>query len=105
MKHFFIFTLLLLSFQLFAQGKILIDVREKDEVAQGMLKGARWIPLSTLDEKQILALKEEFKDKKIEVYCRSGGRAGKFIKLLNLSEKAATNLGGYEELKAKSEKQ
>ena len=99
MKLFF--ALLFISLSLFAQDTILIDVREQDEVAQGMLKNAQWIPLSKIDEKKITELKAQYKDKKLEVYCRSGGRAGKFITLLGLSKEQATNLGGYEELKAK----
>jgi rhodanese-related sulfurtransferase len=99
MKLFFV--LFLISLNLFAQDTILIDVREQDEVAQGMLKNAQWIPLSKLDEKKITELKAQYKDKKIEVYCRSGGRAGKFISLLGFPEARATNLGGYEALKAK----
>lgn len=101
MKLFFV--LLFISMSLFAQETILIDVREQDEVAQGMLKNAQWIPLSKVDEKKITELKEQYKDKKIEVYCRSGGRAGKFISLLGLPKDRATNLGGYEELKAKGQ--
>ncbi len=99
MKLFF--ATLFLSFSLFAQDTVLIDVREKDEIEQGMLKNATWIPLSQLNAQKVSQIRQDYKDKKIEVYCRSGGRAGKFIEQLGFPKAQAKNLGGYEELKAK----
>jgi len=101
----FLFTTLVFAqseMDLIKSGKaVLIDVREKDEISQGMISDARWIPLSSMNDEQIKKLKEEFKDKKVFAYCRSGGRAGKFLKMLELSEEKSKNLGGFEELKSK----
>ncbi|PVG01938.1 Rhodanese-like protein [Serendipita vermifera] len=65
-------------------GTYLIDVREKDEVAQGMIPTAVNIPLSGFIE-SIRASPEEFhakhgfqkpqKDQEIIFYCRSGKRS------------------------------
>ena len=52
----------------------LIDVREASEVSNGIIKGAKKIPLGELAT-QIPSL-EKNKDKPILVYCRSGSRSG-----------------------------
>lgn len=49
----------------------LIDVREKDEQAYGMIPGAISMPLMTIPEK----LNSLPKDKTIYVVCESGGRS------------------------------
>ena len=51
----------------------LLDVRTPGEYKEGHLAGAILIPLSTLDKN--LNRLEAFKQKKILVYCRSGGRS------------------------------
>ncbi len=99
MIKLFIF-LIFFSLQALAQNSVLIDVREKDEVAGGMLKNATWIPLSEVKGEKIATLQKEFKGKTLKVYCRSGMRADKFISLLGLSKAQAQNLGGYEDLKS-----
>lgn len=56
---------------LLGKGAQLIDVRESDEVASGMISGALHMPLSSFDSfKNQLA-----KDKPIVFYCRSGRRS------------------------------
>lgn len=52
-------------------GACIIDVREEDEYAQGHIKGARNIPLSTLREH----LDEIPRDVPVYVHCRSGQRS------------------------------
>ncbi|WP_183163909.1 rhodanese-like domain-containing protein [Alteribacter keqinensis] len=57
----------------------IIDVREDEEVAEGMIPGARHIPLGQVPDR----LDELDKDKEHIMVCRSGarsGRAGSFLK-------------------------
>jgi len=54
-----------------APDKIILDVRESDEVMNGMIKGAVSMPESTIKGR----LKELPKDKEIIVYCATGIRA------------------------------
>ncbi|MDP2158429.1 MAG: rhodanese-like domain-containing protein [Nitrospirota bacterium] len=51
--------------------KIILDVRESDETANGMIKGATNIPESTIKDR----LKELPKDKEFIVHCATGIRA------------------------------
>lgn len=69
----------------------LIDVREDDEVAQGMIPQATHIRMSEIPEH----LDELDKDKEYIIVCRSGGRSGKVTDFL--TEKGyerATNMTG-----------
>ncbi|MGE3608341.1 MAG: rhodanese-like domain-containing protein [Bacteriovoracaceae bacterium] len=80
---------------------IFLDVREKDEVEQGMIKGALWFPLSDLSSNKadtIKKIKETSAGKFIYVYCRSGRRADKYISEISAEGLTATNLGGFEDL-------
>lgn len=77
---------------------VLLDVREKNEIDQGMIKGAQWVALSSAETATLMKIKKEHASKKIYVYCRSGVRAEKFIQLLKKVGVKAENLGGYEEL-------
>lgn len=83
--------------------KQIVDVREKDETTDGMLKGAAWAPLSGLEIAGSETLKTLAKlDPKLPVYvyCRSGKRADRFASYLNNKGFKAINVGGFEELKA-----
>lgn len=77
--------------------KVLLDVRELDEVALGKVKQAKNIPLSQL----MTRFNELSKDSKIYIYCRSGKRAQSAKEILNgagyLNVFSAVN-GGYDEL-------
>jgi phage shock protein E len=83
-------------------GALLVDVRSKQEVDAGMLKGAIHVP-----HFQVNANIEKFgkdKDRVIVVYCRVGGRAGQAKKTLEkLGFKNVINAGGYEMMKAAKE--
>lgn len=78
---------------------IIVDVREADEIKEGMVKGASIAPLSTMKEK-----KDEWekivstlpKDKTIVVYCRSGHRAGIVGEELQKKGFHVLNMGGFE---------
>lgn len=115
----FIFTLLVAAFlffknrgpssneikQLLQSDQILwVDVREKDEVAEGSVAQAYWVPLSTLQQKspdlsqQLSGLD---KNKKIAVFCRSGNRSGIATKIFQeLGYTRAFNAGGFSHLKS-----
>lgn len=53
---------------------VVLDVREDREVQDGMIKGAKHIPLSALATR--LGELDKFKSAPIVVYCRSGNRSG-----------------------------
>ena len=90
------------SYELYRQGKaVIIDVREQDEVKEGMIKGALWFPLSLMEtnrDGEIKKIKETAKDKEIFVYCRSGKRSGKVQGYLKEAGIKSVNLGGYSSL-------
>jgi phage shock protein E len=54
-------------------SRVIIDVREPDEYAEGHYKDAINIPLSSIAENQDLRAVD--KSQEIIVYCRSGGRS------------------------------
>ena len=62
-------------------GVQLLDVRTKEEWAEGHLKGAKWVPLA--EEGFVEKAKAVLDPKKpVVVYCRSGGRSAKATKQL-----------------------
>ena len=82
---------------------IFLDVRESDEVNQGVIKNARWIPLSSLQENQTVTLskvKKLAQDKEIYIYCRSGKRSGIFVKTLQENGIISQNIGGFSDLQS-----
>ena len=90
--------------QLLSENKaILVDVREKEEVEAGMLKGALWLPLSGLqagDAQTLKTLESIESGKEIIAYCRSGNRSARAAALLVEKGYRVRNLGGYEAAKA-----
>lgn len=84
------------------KGKaVLIDVREENEIKEGMIKGARWFPMSRLknDPEWMNDFRKMTADKKIYLYCRSGNRSGQVMKILSDEGLASENLGGMLTLK------
>lgn len=68
----------------------IIDVREPDEVAAGMIPGAKHIPLGEVDSRV-----EDFsKDQPYYMVCRSGARSGNATSFLNDQGIDATNVEG-----------
>ncbi len=59
---------------------ILLDVRESSELNQGMIKGAKHIPMSSLSSR--VSELEKYKDRKIIAYCRSGQRSSQACRIL-----------------------
>ena len=80
---------------------VLIDVREEDEIKQGMINKAKWFALSRI--KTDKKWKEDFlgitQGKKIFLYCRSGNRSQQVLNILKDENIKSENLGGYEDLK------
>lgn len=77
---------------------LLVDVREADEVADGMAAPAQWFPLSKIRADPAAFahfLQQNAKDKQVIFYCAAGGRAGQAAqKAQELGFKSA-NMGGY----------
>lgn len=57
----------------------IIDVREDDEVAKGMIPGAKHIPLGQIEER----LQEINPNEEHIMVCRSGGRSGRACEFLD----------------------
>ncbi|WP_058308026.1 rhodanese-like domain-containing protein [Gracilibacillus massiliensis] len=68
----------------------IIDVREDEEVAQGIIPGAKHIRLGEIPEK----LDELKKDEHYYMVCRSGGRSGRATEYLEANGYDATNMEG-----------
>ncbi len=60
---------------------VLLDVREMNEIQDGMINKAVHIPLSSL--KTRLSELDKFKNGSVMVYCRSGTRSGSACRTLN----------------------
>lgn len=86
------------AFVLVKEGKaIFVDVREENEIKEGMIENAIWFPLSKFESQK--NWKDEFlkltNGKKIFLYCRSGARSGRVKSLLKEVNVEAENIGGY----------
>ncbi len=84
------------------QRAILIDAREKDEYADGHIKGSRNIPLS-----QFAKVESMLTDKSIPVYvyCHSGGRSKRMAAgLVKLGYQKVKDIGGIMDYKGRLEK-
>ncbi|MCM3710436.1 rhodanese-like domain-containing protein [Sporosarcina luteola] len=68
----------------------MIDVREEDEVEQGMIPGAIHIPLGEVPER----LEELEKAEPYVLICRSGGRSGRAAEFLEAKGYDVTNMVG-----------
>ena len=69
-----------------------LDVRTAEEHKIKSIPGTNCIPVQEI-EKRIVEL-DEYRDKKIIVYCRSGNRSGTATKILNENGFTAFNLLG-----------
>lgn len=84
------------------EGKaVFLDVREKEEIKSGMIKGANWIPLSEMEASSANTLKKvkaTAAGKNIYLYCRSGRRSQIFLSSLEKAGLSGENLGGFQDL-------
>ena len=81
---------------------VLLDAREKDEYADGHIKGSINIPLSRFMDTETL-----FEDKSIPIYtyCHSGARSKRMVMgLTKLGFKNVVNIGGIMDYKGILEK-
>ncbi|MYL29569.1 rhodanese-like domain-containing protein [Halobacillus halophilus] len=74
------------------EGKTLniVDVREDEEVAEGMIPGATHIPLGSIADRA----DELDKEKPYIMVCRSGGRSGRASQILEDKGFDITNMEG-----------
>lgn len=80
------------------KNSVLLDVRTREEYASGHIPGSINIPL---DE---LAAIDIQKDKKLYVYCLSGGRSASACSFLKKQGYNAENIGGISSYTGKVEK-
>ena len=84
------------------QGKaVIVDVREADELADGMVSSAYWLSTSDIKDhspRYQEILKRLPKDTVVYTYCAAGHRAGRFADELRQAGFKAENLGGYKDL-------
>ena len=81
-----------------SEDKVLLDVRNDDEVAQGILPGAVHIPLPNLAAR----IGEISPQKVIYIYCRAGKRAESAAEILSqqgIKNVISASNGGYDQLK------
>ncbi|XXM72568.1 rhodanese-like domain-containing protein [Lysinibacillus sphaericus] len=68
----------------------IIDVREDDEVAAGMIPGAEHIPLGSIESQ----MDELDKSKEYIMVCRSGGRSRRAAQILETQGFKVINMTG-----------
>ncbi|QTC42764.1 rhodanese-like domain-containing protein [Bacillus sp. V3] len=68
----------------------IIDVREEDEVAAGMIPDAKHIPLGSIESR----MDELDKSKEYIMVCRSGGRSGRAAQILENQGFKVINMTG-----------
>jgi len=84
-----------------SNDSIIIDVREENEVVEGHIEKAKWLPLSELkenSENSIENLKTQFPNKTFYLYCRSGNRSGIATDIFTDKGLKAQNIGAFDDL-------
>ena len=80
---------------------VLLDVREENEISQGMVAGSLWMPFTSKIEKNAPEWESWRdtlpKDKLIIVYCRSGRRSGIVAELLAAKGFRVANMGAFDD--------
>lgn len=64
------------------ENLILLDVRQPEEHAEVHIPNSILIPLGELEER--IDELEEYRDKELIIYCRSGNRSGQACMFLNM---------------------
>jgi rhodanese-related sulfurtransferase len=83
-----------------APDGVLLDVRERDEYAQGRIPGSRNLPLSELERRW----EELDRGGTVFVYCLSGGRSRQAAAFLEKKGFRVKNIGGISAWKGAVEK-
>ena len=82
-------------------GALLLDVRTRQEYAQGHLPGSQNIPVDELERVAAIAPNRETP---LFVYCLSGSRSGRAVRgLRRMGYKSVTNIGGISGYQGKLE--
>ena len=94
----FVFTALALCSSLAFAEPVWIDVRTEGEYTQNHIEGDANIPIATIDP---LQLATQFgKDAEINLYCQSGGRAGRAKEILEAAGFTnVSNVGGIDDVR------
>lgn len=95
---------IMLSGSLWAEGKssMIIDVRTQSEWNSGHLKKAVHLPLDAFESGIEDLVKD--KDATVYLYCRSGNRSGKALKIMQkLGYTNAANVGGINDARERFE--
>jgi rhodanese-related sulfurtransferase len=89
------------AYQSVVRGEsVIVDVREKHELVDGMIANALWFPTSKLEKSDwVTDFQKLSGKKKIFLYCRSGTRAEKVRGALAKHGITSENLGGFEDLR------
>lgn len=87
------------AFEKVSQGTaVLVDVREQDEIEEGMAAPAQWMPTSEIDENSPRwkgFIETLPKNKPVILYCAAGVRSGRAAALLETLGYQTLNVGGY----------
>jgi rhodanese-related sulfurtransferase len=75
--------------ELSGNGSVLVDVRQRHELASGMAKGALHIPVASID-----ARSAKLEGEHVLVICRSGSRSGRVAAALRRRGIDALNVKG-----------
>lgn len=98
MRRILILMMMVCGMQVHAETEYWVDVRTTGEYETGHVKGSTHIPYDEIADK-ITALTSD-KSARIHLYCRSGNRAGKALKVLqDMGYDNAHNDGGISDLK------
>lgn len=81
-----------------ADRAVLIDVREQNEVSEGMAMPALWYAKSKIDlaPEEFVQYVNGFEGKNVILYCRSGRRVAAIIESFK-NQIYVYNMGGYQE--------
>lgn len=97
MRKILILMIMFCGMPVYAESEYWVDVRTTGEYVAGHVKGSAHIPYDEIADK-ITALTAD-KEAKIHLYCRSGNRAGKALKVLqDMGYNNAHNDGGISNL-------
>jgi rhodanese-related sulfurtransferase len=77
---------------------VIIDLREKGELASGLAKPAKWFAMSKIvggDSQWESFISDHPKDKTLIFYCAKGGRAQKIAEKYSKMGYKTANMGGF----------
>lgn len=80
---------------------IIVDVREFEEIKDGLIDKAVWLPMSLISQKgqMLMDFKDIAQGKHVYLYCKSGKRALRCQDMLRELGIESESIGGYDFLK------